>query len=349
MSEILSRRACTLALAGLLAMGRAAPALAADDGPRGVEESTWVPLGGIDQWISIRGEDRRNPVLLVVHGGPGEAQWPEAEHYRPWEKHFTVVLWDERGAGHTYGRYGDKTPDMTLDRLANDGIELADYLRRTLGKKKIIVFGHSWGSTIAVTMVGRRPDLFAAFVGSGMVGSWKGQIKVKYDLVMAKARAAGDTAAVKQLEASGPPDPNDANKVFGLNDRLFPFWAPADAAWIKSLRADAPRLRAAYPKDMKDFDEGFQFSVEKAVPDQIKVDLPATASRIGTAFFVLQGQGDLITPTADAVAYFDVVKAPYKKLVLIPDAGHFAFMTAPDAFLGALVDKVRPVAVARGA
>jgi len=344
-----NRRDCARLLGSLLAAAHAAPTWAAASAPSGIDQTGFVPLGGIDQWISIRSEDRRNPVLLVVHGGPGEAQWPLAERYRPWEKHFTVVLWDERGAGHTYGRYGAKTPDMTLDRLAGDGIELAEYLRRTLGKRKIIVLGHSWGSIVAVTMVVRRPELFAAFVGTGMVGSWKGAIKVKYDLVLAKARADGDAATVKQLEASGPPDPNDAGKVFGFNDRVFPLWAPSDAAWIKSLRADLPRLREAYPKDMKDFEEGFQFSVDKAVPDQIKTDLPATASRIGTAFFVIQGQGDLITPTADAVAYFNVVEAPYKKLVLIPNAGHFAYMTAPDAFLGALVGDVRPIAIARGA
>ncbi len=342
----IKRRHCVWLLGGLLLAGAGAYA---GNAAVGIDQSSFVPLGGLDQWINIRGDDRRNPVLLVVHGGPGEAQWPQAAHYRAWEKRFTVVQWDQRGAGHTYGRYGAKTPDMTLDRIANDGVELAAYLCRTLGKKKIIVLGHSWGSTIAVTMVVRRPELFAAYVGSGMVGSWKGQIKVKYDLVLAKARAAGDTATVRQLEASGPPDPNDANKVFGLNDRLFPLWAPSDAAWIKSLRADLPRLKAAYPKDMKDFDEGFQFSVDKAVPDQIKTDLPATASRIATAFFVIQGQGDLITPTADAVAYFNGVQAPYKKLVLIPDAGHFAFMTAPEAFLAALVDQVRPIAVERGA
>jgi pimeloyl-ACP methyl ester carboxylesterase len=327
----------------------ASPALSAEDPPRSIDHSSFVPLGGLDQWISIRGEDRRNPVLLVVHGGPGEAQWPQAAHYRAWEKRFTVVQWDQRGAGHSYGRYGAKTPDMTLDRISNDGVELADYLRHTLGKKKIIVLGHSWGSIIAVTMVQRRPELFAAYVGTGMVGSWKGAIKVKYDLVLAKARADGDAASVKQLEASGPPNPNDANKVFAFNDRVYPLWAPSDVGWIKSLRADAPRLKAAFPKDFKDFEEGFKFSVEKAVPDQIKTDLPATASRIGTAFFVIQGRDDLLTPTADAVAYFNGVTAPFKKLVLIPGAGHFAFMTAPDAFLRALVDLVRPVAVARGA
>ena len=155
--------------------------------------------------------------------------------------------------------------------------------------------------------------------------------------------------ASNNSKRAGRPTRNDANKVFGFNDRVYPLWAPSDVAWIKSLRADVPRLKAAYPKDFKDFEEGFEFSVEKAVPDQIKTDLPATASRIGTAFFVIQGRDDLLTPTADAVAYFNGVTAPKKQLILIPDAGHFAFMTAPAAFLDALIDKVRPVAIARGA
>jgi hypothetical protein len=43
----------------------------------------FVSLGGLEQWISIRGEDRSNPVLHVVHGGPGEAQWPAADIFKP--------------------------------------------------------------------------------------------------------------------------------------------------------------------------------------------------------------------------------------------------------------------------
>jgi pimeloyl-ACP methyl ester carboxylesterase len=346
---IFKRRDFALLLSGGLFGAATSVASAAERASTGIDRSLFVPLGGIDQWINIRGEDRRNPVLLFVHGGPGEAQWPEAAHFRPWEKHFTVVQWDQRGAGHTFGRYGAQTPDMTLDRIANDGVELAAYLCRTLGKAKIIALGHSWGSIVAVTMVVRKPELFAAYVGTGMVGSWKGAIKAKYDVVLAKARTDGDVATIKQLEAGGPPDPSDANKVFAFNDRVYPLWAPSDVAWIKSIRADVPRLKADYPKDFKDFEDGFAFSVDKAVPDQIKTDLPATASRIETAFFVIQGQGDLITPTSDAVDYFNMVKAPKKELVLIPDSGHFAYMTSPQLFLAALTEKVRPVAISRGA
>lgn len=312
----------------------------------GIDQTSFISLGGIDQWISIKGEDRRNPVLLVVHGGPGESQWPQADRYIPWEKAFTVVLWDQRGAGHTYGRYGAKTPDFSLDRIAKDGVELAQYLCRTLGKKKIIVLGHSWGSTIAISMVKLKPELFAAYVGTGQAESWAATMNTQYDMALAKAREDGDAAAIKKLETTGRPDLKDPKQAFSVN--IWPAMAPSDKAWIQGLRAQLPALQAKYPKDMQDYQDGFQFSVDHALPDQMKLDLPKTASNIDTAFFIIQGRDDIMTPTPAAVDYFNLVKAPKKELVLIPDAGHFAFMTAPDAFLASLVDKVRPIAIADG-
>lgn len=339
-------RALAIPAIGLLLVSLVHTTVAADNPGDGVDQTAFVPIGGIDQWISIKGEDRRNPVLLVVHGGPGESQWPQADKYVPWEKAFTVVLWDQRGAGHTYGRYGAKTPDFSLDRIAQDGIEVTEYLLRTLGKKKIVVLGHSWGSTIATEMVQLRPELFAAYVGTGQAESWSATMNTQFDIALAKARQDGDAAAVKELETKGRPDLKDPQQAFSVN--IWPAMAPSDKAWIGSLRAGLPALQAKYPKDMQDYQDGFQFSVEHALPDQMKLDLAKTASKVGTAFFIIQGQNDVMTPTRAAVDYFNKVAAPQKELVLIPDAGHFAFMTAPVAFLAALTEKVRPVAVANG-
>jgi pimeloyl-ACP methyl ester carboxylesterase len=346
-STALNRRQ-TLAMLGVAsfgACGQSRLALAAPVTNKSLGLSEFVLLGGLRQWISIRDDDARNPVLLVVHGGPGESQWPVMDHYRAWEKHFTVVQWDQRGAGHSYGLYGADTPEMTLDRIAGDGAELMAYLCKALGKRRIIVLGHSWGSTVGVTMVQRQPKLVAAYVGTGQVGSWQGALKAKFELVLARS----DAATAKELRESGPPDVKDGMKVLAFNDRVHPYWSPADVAWIKSLRANGPAIEAADPKSYKHFVDGFTFSAKSLLPEQMKIDLPATASRIGTAFFVIQGRDDMITLTRDAIAYFDGVKAPVKRLILIPDAGHFAFMTAPDAFLRALVETVRPVAIARGA
>ncbi len=69
------------------------------DNAQGIVEERFVRIGAIEQWISIRGEDRNNPVLLVLHGGPGSCYSIFTSHLRPWEKHFTVVQWDQRGGG----------------------------------------------------------------------------------------------------------------------------------------------------------------------------------------------------------------------------------------------------------
>jgi pimeloyl-ACP methyl ester carboxylesterase len=332
---------------GLVQSSFVHPIIAAQRPGPGIDQTSFIPVGGIDQWISIQGVDRSNPVLLVVHGGPGESQWPVADKYVPWQKAFTVVLWDQRGAGHTYGRYGAQTPEFSLDRIARDGIEVTEYLRRALSKTKVIVLGHSWGSIVAVDMVQRRPDLFAAYVGTGQVASWEAISNLQFDLALSKARQDGDAVAVAKLEAAGRSDPNDPKRAFSVDIR--PAMAAADRAWIQSLRANAPALKTAHPKNFQDFQDGFQFSAARALPDQMRTDLPKTAKTFAAAFFVIQGRDDVITPTRAAVDYFNGVTAPTKELVLIPDAGHFAFMTAPGTFLAALIDRVRPVALASGA
>ena len=122
--------------------------------PNGIDEQKYVEIGGIEQWITIRGEDRRNPVLLLLHGGPGDATNPWGyAGFRTWLKRYTVVQWDQRGSWRTLGKNGDAlAPTITIDRMTQDGIELALLLCKTLQKDQIVLVGHSWGSTLGVFM-----------------------------------------------------------------------------------------------------------------------------------------------------------------------------------------------------
>ena len=108
---------------------------------KAINEQAFVQIGGIDQWISIRGQNRDNPVILVLHGGPGVSNAPFAPAFIPWEEDFIVVEWDQRGAGRTFGRNGAKmTGTLSIDRLTQDGIELTQHLRSRLKKDKVILF-----------------------------------------------------------------------------------------------------------------------------------------------------------------------------------------------------------------
>ena len=90
--------------------------------PDGINTLEPVSIGGIDQWIEIRGQSVKNPILLFIHGGPGSAFIPIARAFQdPWEKYFTIVQWDQRGAGKTYsfleGRHDPYTPSTLAKEL----------------------------------------------------------------------------------------------------------------------------------------------------------------------------------------------------------------------------------------
>ena len=172
--------------------------------PNGVQEAHFVTLNGHDEWVSIRGQDRSNPVLLMVDGGPGAASSVFVP-YR-WERDFTIVEWDQPGAGRTFSKAGGKIdPNLSIEEIAQDGVALAQVLREHFHKNKIGVFASSWGSIIGIHMMKLRPDLFYAYVGTGQTVNFaKGEI-LNYQHVVAKARARGDKTAI----AGGPDRPSD--------------------------------------------------------------------------------------------------------------------------------------------
>ena len=136
------------------------------DSPRGINEAMYVSIGGIDQGIQIRGQDRDNPVLLCLNGGPGFSIIPATAAFLPWEREFTMVMWDQRGEGKTFERSGlSVARTMTMDRTAKDGVDFAEFLRSHLKRNKIILLSHSWGSMLGRRMAAQRPDLFSAYVG----------------------------------------------------------------------------------------------------------------------------------------------------------------------------------------
>ena len=130
--------------------------------PNGVERLETVKIGAIDQWVSVRGRDRRNPVLLHIHGGPGYVDLPTSWWFaRGWEEYFTVVFWDQRAAGKTHrlNAVAAVRPTLTIERMVSDAEEMTAWIRKNLHKDKIFVLGHSWGSHPGLRIAHRHPAL----------------------------------------------------------------------------------------------------------------------------------------------------------------------------------------------
>jgi pimeloyl-ACP methyl ester carboxylesterase len=172
-----------------------------------IDESSYVRLGGIDQFVSVHGADGANPILLLVHGGPGDVQSPFRDQYEGYEQHYVLVQWDQRGAGKTYGRHKDRTPNLTLDQIVADGIELTRYLEQHFHRKKIWLLGHSWGSVVGVQMAQRRPELFSAYIGTGQVGSWRRGILYQREFVLKRASEVSNQEAIDAIQHIADFDP----------------------------------------------------------------------------------------------------------------------------------------------
>jgi pimeloyl-ACP methyl ester carboxylesterase len=309
----------------------------------GIVEERFVRIGRIDQWIGIRGEDRDNPVLLVVHGGPGSPYSIFTPLLRSWERHFTVVHWDRRGAGKTLGRNGKSgCGELTFDRMVEDGIEVTEFLRRHLHKDKVILLAGSMGTLIGVPLVQRRPDLFSAYVGTDQYVNMAHNESQSYQLMLERLRVAGSAKAIAALEQIGA-DPSrwdlaawgtkmnwtmktDPVKPNAVTRLLFPL----------ALTSPTHSLR-----DVVHLGAGFAYSQREMFAQFMAYDARRYGTRFELPFFIFQGDTDVLTLTTLAQEYIAEVEAPTKALALIKNASHFAAFTQPDQFLTELLTHVR--------
>lgn len=311
--------------------------------PPGIDASHFVSLGGIDQWISVRGDDARSPVLLVVHGGPGATTSIFTPQLRSWERRFTVVQWDQRGAGKTFGRHGAKgSGALSLDRLADDGVALAEHLCEQLRQDRVIVLGSSVGSAIALHMVRKRPELFAAYVGTDQnVGGDREHLG--HRLALAALRASGNDRGARELERIGADPARWSRDAFDRRNRLVAGVRSGGPDMITEVTLPAMFASPQHGwRDLVDLTRGLRFSLDQLHAEVATFDARALGTRFDLPFVVLQGAHDLVTPTELARRFVEDVDAPYKAFATVEGAGHLAAFARPERFLALLLQHLAP-------
>jgi pimeloyl-ACP methyl ester carboxylesterase len=312
--------------------------------PPGIDEARFINVAGRDQWITIRGLDRRNPVILMADGGPGAATSVAAPSAM--ERDFVLVEWDQPGAGKTYGRSGPLGPRDSIDKMADDGIAVAEYLRRHLRRNRVILVGVSWGTIVGVRMALKRPDLFAAYVGAGQFVNMGRGDAMAYRQVLAKAQARNDVSAVQTLKRIGPP-PYRSQADLGAQRRIAIAYEPGAPSINQTLGQVVGYPRYTLTDDWN-WIAGFLQSQDHFLGQNMqgpmtKTDLPALGVVFKTPVFFFQGDQDDITPSKLVRDYFAAITAPRKGYQSVADAGHFAFVSHGDAFDAFLKAEVAPL------
>jgi pimeloyl-ACP methyl ester carboxylesterase len=315
---------------------------------KNLRAALFVRIGGIDQAIQVRGEDGANPVILILHGGPGISMMALTPAFKSWEKYFTVVQWDQRGAGKTYGRNGGaaEAPEMTIAQMTADGLEVAAFIRAYLHKDKIIVLGHSWGTILALRMVNLRPTWFTAYVGTGQLVDKTTNEDVAYKQLLTKVRDAGDVNGERALQAIGSPPYRNLDDLIAERKWVTTYDTTAERNLESSLTPTVLFAPNYSLRDILDFLHGIAFSQAATYAENNIYDARTLGLRFEIPFFIFQGDEDHQTPAILAEQYFATIDAPLKKFELLKGGGHSVMLTMPDLFLNSLLKDVLPLTVA---
>ena len=311
--------------------------------PGGVATVTKVRLGGADQWVSIRGDSADNPVLLHLSGGPGSSDvgWVRTFN-KPLEQNFTVVVWEQRGVGKSYGAL-DPTTDLTLDRLVSDGIELTSWLARRFDEPKIYLTGNSWGSTLGVLMAQRRPDLFHAFVGTGQMVSQLETDRQLYRQLVSYAARTDDRDLRRKLSTLGQPPYRDV-LGYALVMQYYDLIEPYDHV----PAFDAARgLSGFFPDEYTLLDtwnelRGFADMGGLVYPQLQDVDFRRDVPRLDVPVYFMQGRHELTARSSLAEEWIAQLDAPVKRVYEFADSGHNADAEEPGRYNNLLVTTVLP-------
>ena len=319
--------------------------------PGGLQESYATRIGGIDQWFNVRGQDRDNPVILFVHGGPASPITPTLWQFqRPIEEYFTVVNWDQRGAGKTYNAVDPDSISDTIHipRYVDDVIEAAEHVRSRYGKRKLILMAHSWGTIPSLAAAVKRPDLFHVYVGIGQNINTRENERISYEFGLEQARARGNAEAVREMEAIGPyPGDEPITRERIIIARKWPqFYGGLTAFRDESMYFyRAPRLSPDYNDcDRAAVNQGNVFSLGRLLPEFLEVDYTGVRT-FPIPVVMFMGRHDYTTPSAPTAAWLDQVQAPYKRAVWFERSAHMMPWEEPGKTLVSLLEHVRPLAV----
>lgn len=312
--------------------------------PGSVAEIAYRRLGGTDQWVMIRGEAVANPPLILLHGGPG---FSETRFFRRFnaslERSFTVVYWDQRGAGRSFSADIPRA-SMTVEQFIDDLDELVAATCERLGKSKVVIFGHSWGSALGVLYTARFPEKVAAYVGSGQYGDAAAADAASYAWALAEARRRRKARTLRRLREIGPP-PFGVDDLFAertLVTRLEGGMSPRSWRNLARIALGGPEstLREL-PRTIR----GFRFSLDAMWAEASRLNLLELAPALAVPVFFLLGRRDHWVPPEGAQAYFELLSAPAKELVWFERSGHEPFVDEPAKFNSVMAGEVRQAAV----
>jgi len=294
----------------------------------------------VDQRHSLYVEECGNPSgipAVFLHGGPGAGCEPGHRRFFDPER-YRIVLFDQRGSGRSTP-HADLTDNTTWDLVAD-----CERIRTTLGIDRWLVFGGSWGSTLALAYAETHPERVLGLVVRGIFLCREPEIRWFYqeganwvfpdwwedfiapipaaerrDLLRAYHRRLTGADEVARMAAA----------------KAWSIWEGRTATLLPNADVQAHFANPHVALSLARIECHYFMNQAFLGPDQLLRDAGHLADIPGT---IVQGRYDLICPLRSA---WELHKAwPKAGLEIVPDAGHAAFEPGIRAALVAATDRL---------
>jgi len=288
-----------------------------------IDAAESIRVGRIKQWITIKGNDDKNPVLLFLHGGPGNSAMSYANKFTgELQKFFVVVNWDQRESGKTAELNSSDKP-LSVDLLENDAVEMINYLRTRFSQEKIYVMGHSWGGFLVLKIAADHPELLNACLAvSPMVNQLESE-RLSLQWMLDKAKKENNQVALKELYSVHIPFENGEQLYF-------------HRSWLVKM--------AGRKSPSKTFVETWATKWLHVFNEGSAINFFETAPRINCPVYFFVGRKDLQTHFKLTEEYYNALNAPAKNLYWFDNSGHNLTTSDPARLQEIIIDEILPKA-----
>ncbi|MEE0914585.1 MAG: alpha/beta hydrolase [Ruminococcus sp.] len=314
------------------------------DTQNGIQESTYIDIDGMKQYIQIRGENTENPVMIFIHGGPASPMgYVSAYYQRELESQLTIINYDQRGCGRTYYA-NDCDTNADIDLLVDDLNSIVEYAKERFGKDNVIIAGHSWGTVIGSIYVQEHPENVSCYIGIS-------QVTNLYENKLNAARTALEKDEIKGTE--------DEQKLTELIKRMsqvkkYDDMSIDDLSQLVSITSKyiacegemsglSQMITGITSPDMNFDDVKWfmsQMDTEKFFSQNREImeyaffgfDIDTLSKAYDVPVYYLAGKSDYAVCQKDVEAYYENIEAPDKDFYWLENTGHSMFMDNPKLY-----------------
>ena len=304
--------------------------------PKGIEEEIVMNINGNKQYVNIRGENIENPIIVMVHGG--SPMTPVIHTYQPlWEKDYTVVNFDRRGAGESYflnkNQYNTMIESMNPEQYIEDIKAVVEYVTQRFHKEKVIIMAHSFGTTLASRFVLKYPEMVEAYIGSAQIIDMKTDYELCRNGMLEKAKVAQDHKAVQELESININYSNgkEALEIKKILEKYMVKYISKEAV-DNNVQMFIDGMQSPYfPISHLEYYFKLQQLQKRDTDYLFQFNMYDYGNGFEVPVIFICGSEDWMTRYT-IEDYYDSVKAPYKKLISIQGIGHNTLLVAPEEF-----------------